>query len=109
MRRYINNIRVQAGVSKHDSDYIIKKGHRRVLRVLKNNQLDYLYCTRVGRGVFPLSHDSCFSLFAYRASVNISDLSDCCFNCSVLYLDYLIKLDPISRVHYNYFSINARA
>ena len=109
MRRYIKHIRVQSGISKRDSDYIIKRGHRRVLNVLTKDQLDYLYCTKVGRGVFPASHDTCFHLFAYRSKVNINNLSDCCFNCAVLLLDYIIKLDPVSRCQYKYFSLNARA
>ena len=100
MRRYINHIRVQSGISKRHSNYIIKRGHRRVRNVLIKDQHDYLYCTKVGKGVFPRSHDTCFNMFSYRNKTNINNLSDCCFNCAVLLLDYIIKRDPVSRGHY---------
>ena len=96
MRRYISNIRRQAGLLNSRYDYIIKRSHRRVRNVLQKDQHDYLYCTKVGKGVFPFSHDTCFNMFAYRSSANIHNLSDCCFNCAVLLLDYIIKIDPVA-------------
>ena len=100
MRHYIKNLRVTAGISKRNSDYIIKRGHRRVRNVLKKDQHDYLYCSRVGKGVFPFSHDTCFNIFSYRNKLDIRNLSDCCFNCSVLLLDHILKFDPASRGQY---------
>ena len=63
---------------------IIKKYHCRVRRVLKLDDRDfYIYCSRVGSGLYPASYDTCVALLL-PYSRDIRDIRDCCFNCSII-------------------------
>ena len=102
----------------HSSNYdrclqLAKKDHRRVVRILKLElKGGVFYCARVGRGLFPKTYDSCFSILFHRSDLKIiTDVSDCCFTCAVLWLDYILKHDTHSgaRNYYRFFSPNARA
>ena len=64
---------------------LVKSSHRRVVRLLKlETKGGFFYCARVGRGVYPKTHDSCYSILAYRKVLDIYGVADCCFTCAVL-------------------------
>ena len=86
MRRNVYHlIKVVCPTSTGRAFSLVKRSHRRVVRILKLEiKGGFFYCDRVGRGFYPKTPDSCYSILAYRSSLNIRDVADCCFICGVL-------------------------
>ena len=111
-RNLFHLIKVVCPTSTDRAFSLVKSSHRRVVRILKTEvKGGFFYCARVGRGFYPKTHDSCYSILVVRRVLHIRDLSDCCFTCAVLWLDTILKHDTHSgaSTHYLLFTPNARA
>lgn len=110
-RRRVFHIAKLPGYASYDIKKFVRLCHRRVYRLLNLELNGFgVYCTRVGKGTYPLAHDTCFSSIVGGSSCDIRLVSDCCFNCAVLWLDYVLKTDPVSEIYRTrFFNLNARS